>query len=273
MSKKIETYSTSLLMDMLEQRYSNDAYAFFKEVPNSTGFSRRTTRYADALAMGLWPSRGIDLLGFEIKASRSDWLKELKCPEKADSIGKYCNRWFIVAPGEVVPAHELPDSWGLLVPRGRKLVIKKQAQRNKYIVPMDKLFIASLFRAFTRQIASKYVLASSIEGQLEAEFRRGREAGARRSACTLDRLKKDKQELEQAIKAFQEASGVDINRRQWNGWNGRRLGEAVKVVMGGGIKSIRRELTNLQGRIWKIKETVDKALEAMPEKEDGHDDV
>ena len=33
-------------------------------------------RYADAIAMNLWPSRGLAVHGFEIKISRGDWQRE-----------------------------------------------------------------------------------------------------------------------------------------------------------------------------------------------------
>jgi hypothetical protein len=35
-------------------------------------------RHADVVVMGLWPSRGLKLMGFEIKAGRGDWLGELR---------------------------------------------------------------------------------------------------------------------------------------------------------------------------------------------------
>jgi len=50
----------------------------------------------------LWPSRGLHLMGFEIKAGRGDWLRELKDPGKAEGIAAYCDQWWVVAPAEVI---------------------------------------------------------------------------------------------------------------------------------------------------------------------------
>src|SRR5438876_1169784 len=80
---------------------------------------------ADALAMSLWPSRGLELHGFEIKASRADWRTELRNPETADEIATRCDRWWIVAgSADIVTDGELPPTWGLLVPLGSALVAK-----------------------------------------------------------------------------------------------------------------------------------------------------
>lgn len=64
----------------LRERYPAPEYAFFTEVPDEVGFGNRM----DALAMAMWRSRGLEIHGFEIKCSRSDWLREKKRPHKAD---------------------------------------------------------------------------------------------------------------------------------------------------------------------------------------------
>lgn len=80
----------------LRARFALPEYALMFEVRSGTGHSSQV-RYADAMALGLWPSRGLELTGFEIKVSRSDWLRELKEPQKADRIGRFCDRWYVVA--------------------------------------------------------------------------------------------------------------------------------------------------------------------------------
>ena len=62
-------------MALLALRYAPPAYAFFEEVRAQTGYAAGGS--ADGLALSLWPSRGIELHGFEVKVSRSDWLREL----------------------------------------------------------------------------------------------------------------------------------------------------------------------------------------------------
>lgn len=64
-----------------------------------------------------------EILGFEVKVSRSDWLSELKKPEKADSLARYCDRWYLViSDPKIVKDGELPPTWGLLCRKGDRLV-------------------------------------------------------------------------------------------------------------------------------------------------------
>ena len=94
-AKKAQQYSAHELADRLAKKYAAPQYAFLEQVRNGTGgFANRS---ADAMALSLWPSRGLMLDGFEIKGYRTDWLRELKNPAKAEELAVYCNRWWIVA--------------------------------------------------------------------------------------------------------------------------------------------------------------------------------
>ncbi|MFI0453708.1 hypothetical protein [Actinomadura sp. 6N118] len=79
-------------------------------------------RRCDLLRIGVWPSRGQHIDVHEIKASRSDWRRELNDPGKADAWWPYCHRFWIVAPLGLIRVDELPDGWGLMAPpaRGRR---------------------------------------------------------------------------------------------------------------------------------------------------------
>lgn len=77
---------------------------------------------ADFIAQDCW--RGRDewpLLGFEVKCSRSDWLRELGKPHKAEMWMRYCTRWYVVtsAPDMV---KGLPTGWGHITVQGSRLV-------------------------------------------------------------------------------------------------------------------------------------------------------
>lgn len=103
----------------LIKRYPSGEYAYFSQVRNGTGFSAET-RTADAMVLSLWPSRGLELYGFEIKVRRSDWLSELKNPKKADELSQYCDYWYIVTPSGIVEIGELPATWGLMEWNGKR---------------------------------------------------------------------------------------------------------------------------------------------------------
>lgn len=95
-------WSEAQLFQLLRGRYPAESYALFSQVRNSIGFVRHA-RYADALALGLWQSRGLLLYGFEIKSTRSDWLRELKDPEKQElGVLQYCDHWYLVTDEKVV---------------------------------------------------------------------------------------------------------------------------------------------------------------------------
>ena len=68
------------IKNLLQNKYDGGSmasqYAFMTEVRDATGAMGQ--RYADAITMCLWPSQGLEIIGFEIKVARSDWLNELK---------------------------------------------------------------------------------------------------------------------------------------------------------------------------------------------------
>lgn len=83
----------------------------------------------DAIAIGFTSASGRLMIGHEVKATRSDWLRELAKNGKADTWADECHSWYVVAPPGVVLQRELPADWGLMQPavRGKKLTIVKQA--------------------------------------------------------------------------------------------------------------------------------------------------
>jgi hypothetical protein len=88
-----------------------------------------TPYYEDDLV----PSSGHVVHGFEVKVSRSDWLTELKDPEKAEAFKPYCDHWWLVTPTADIVRGDLPEGWGHLVTSTREggsfLRIRKSAPR------------------------------------------------------------------------------------------------------------------------------------------------
>jgi hypothetical protein len=93
-----------------------------------------TERRLDLLRIGMWPSRGQHIIGHEVKVSRSDWLRELKEPAKADAWWAHLHEFWVAAPTGIVRPDELPDGWGLMTPptraRGRRFRVVVQAARK-----------------------------------------------------------------------------------------------------------------------------------------------
>ena len=140
--------SADAVLGALRQRYEAPAWALFGNVANATGFG--ANRWADAIAMSVWPSRGLMILGFEIKVTRSDLLRELKDPKKADEVGQYCDFWWVASgSAELAKPEELPPAWGLLAPvttrAGVTMRVIKEAGRLKPKA-LDRSFVAAILR-------------------------------------------------------------------------------------------------------------------------------
>jgi hypothetical protein len=112
-----KTLTEAVVTGLLRERHENAGngggeWAFMAQVRNAAGFD--ASRTLDALAMHLWPSRGLVLHAFEIKVSRSDFLREIKDPAKAEDACRLVEFFWIVAPKGVVRQGELPPTWGLI---------------------------------------------------------------------------------------------------------------------------------------------------------------
>lgn len=143
-SKKPLRLSSSDIRLGMSKRWAAPEYAIMWEVSNATGGGAK--RYADAVIMSLWPSRGLELHGVEIKISRSDWKREAADPRKAEAIARFCDRWYVhTAPGVVDDLSDLPPAWGLREFDGKSWKTIREASKNEP-EPMSRSFLAALLR-------------------------------------------------------------------------------------------------------------------------------
>jgi hypothetical protein len=229
------------LDERLRVKYPSPEYAYFSAVRNGTGFVRHTVRTIDGMAIGLWPSRGLELIGFELKSSRGDWLREKKDPAKAHDMAKYCDRWYLVAGrDDIVLAGELPIKWGLIVPhqKGLKIVTEAPVLESS---AWDRLFLASLVRS----ISENYIHRSEIQEALKkaADDEKGRRQ------YELDRLK-------EKVEEFEKASGIKIS----DAWDAGYIGEAVKFLRDHGLDFHIAGLKSLRDNAKRVYESVEYAL-------------
>lgn len=139
-------WTERMVLDLIHDRYSKvnpgngPRYVVAEHVRNQCGFGGTAAseylgreprlRSADALVVDLWPSSGHLIHGFEVKVSRSDWLTELKDPEKAEAFKPYCDHWWLVVPDVEIVRSDLPLGWGLLaVGRDGRLRQRKAAPK------------------------------------------------------------------------------------------------------------------------------------------------
>lgn len=186
------------------------------QVRNATGYNR-VTRTADALAMSLWPSRGLHLHGFEIKVSRHDWLRELKNPEKAEEIAQYCHFWWVVAPDGVVPAEEVPANWGLLALKAGKFHIQKQAvftEAKSMTWPM----LASIFRNINTSMTPTSMVDQVVNDRVNEARTRIEDRKDQEHKYHLQKL--------ETYQEFEKLSGIEM--RTWDKGN---VANAVKAIL------------------------------------------
>jgi hypothetical protein len=223
--------------DALRSHYDANAYLVLPQVRNATGAARPVTRTADAIVVSLWPSRGLGAFGFEFKASRSDLLRELKEPAKANEIGRFCQEWWLcVGPDCTVNTGDLiPAAWGLMLVSndGKVKVVKRAVHREPE--PPTWAFVAAVLRAAKDCVTDEADVLRRISHAVNQAH--DGEAERRRQAVERERkawqTKAEEHALE--VKAFEEASGVS-----WHSWAGRdkaKLGEAVRFVLEGGLAS------------------------------------
>lgn len=192
----------------LAKRHPAPEWAFFPQLRNGTGFAQ-LPRTADAVAMNCYPSRGLEVHGFEVKTSRNDFLNELKNPDKAESIAKYCDRWWlVVSDPTIVKTGELPATWGQLSMHGGVLRIDAPALPLTPI-PLDRLFVASLLRN----------QAYCPDEEVKKQYAEGMEYGKKCVGGDYKRLREE-------VDKFEAVSGVKIADR----WSLGNVALAVKAL-------------------------------------------
>jgi hypothetical protein len=235
----------------LAARYVGDAWGFLTHVRSETGFGRAgaAVRTADAIAMGLWPSRGLELHGHEIKVARSDWLRELRAGAKAEEIARYCDRWWIVTtPGVVADVDgELPANWGLMELVGCRVKVRVKAPKLDP-EPMSRAFMASLFRCL-HEVASP---AAAVEAGHARGFKDGQVA----MEDALRWIRDENDRLKSQLAAFEAASGVRID--QWGDM--AAVGVAVKQVLSGEGGRARGRLILLRDQAMRVARELDVAI-------------
>lgn len=244
-TKPAQRVTASDLEALIRARYPANEYAMFLNVPDSTGARER--RRADAVAINLWPSRGLELEGFEIKVDRRDWLRELKDPAKADVVCRYCHRWWIVAPEGVVADGELPKTWGLLVPgrKGLKVVVVAPALTPD---PPTLAFFASLCRAAQATLTDNAQIDEAYQrGRREGHdsaYKLGKEHAEYSSRRTLDSLTRERDDARATITEFTEAVGIGIHKV-----NAAAIGRAVRLVLDGDMPRYATQLEQMRGTL------------------------
>ena len=242
----------------LKVQFPTPAYCVLEQVADGTG--AKQYRWADAVAMSVWPSRGYTLHGIEVKVNRYDWLHEIQQPKKSAAVQKFCNHWWIAVSDEkIVQPGELPSTWGLMILNGKKMKVVTPAPLLEP-EPWNVEFVASVFRNMAKASTVE------IEDAVNKAYAKGREDGSEQSSR---HIRSRMEELEKSIKEFEEKSGVKIDR-----WCGGIVGEAVNTLirMKSRIDDVRRAADNcgeIHAALKQIVSLADLEDSMRPEKLEG----
>ncbi len=213
--------TSALIRQAISKRWAPPEYAVMWEVGRATGAVSHQ-RYADAVIMSIWPSRGLELHGVEIKVSRSDWRREAADPAKAEAIAAYCDRWWVfTGPGVIQDTSELPPMWGAREFDGKSWRTIKEAERTEAKV-CDRAFLASLLRRADGE--SRWQIEQQARDIAAAAVKAADEHIERE----IGRRSKDSEKLRTQIADFEEASGLSF--RDFMLGDAKAVGAMVKAV-------------------------------------------
>ena len=258
--KRAAAEITNAIYDALRVKFcERNGYVLVEELEPSGLFRR-----FDALAVGLWPSRGCLLIGVEVKATLEDLYRELSMPAKADGLYRRCDLWYLAVPKELEDEAlaKAPEPWGIYVLRGTKTLRElRKAQRHEAIV--DRFLLSSVLRrreasdsaALARQLAERY-----SDGYKARQEEEGRQLADAQSA---------REELSREVAAFEHASGLTLQR--WGSavvGEGQKLGQAVRALQNGavdgaleGVRRTERELGKCLRELGRAREVLERAKE------------
>lgn len=253
----------------LKRRYPAPQYAVLPGVHDATGW-KGGKQQLDAVVMSLWPSRGLTLYAVEIKVHRSDWLRELKQPEKQERLFQFFDG-FLVAVGDanIVKSDELPRGWGLLVPHGKSMRVEVEPKHHKN-KPITREFLAAILRRAAEVMVSPE-LEQRVRAELEEKYKKTEEEW---SATADEALRLENAELKRLYEQTRPIREA-LNLTQWTDARKiRSICDLIRTFQRHGIDnpvaSIRDRLRYARNNFEGILTNFDAAITALDEYEQKH---
>lgn len=245
----------------LSKKFCAPEYALFFEVGDATG--GRARRWADAVAMGLWPSRGLSLSGFEIKVSRQDWVKEMRQPAKAEAIAQYCSQWWMVTAPGLIKDGELPELWGHfeLHPNGLRVI--KPAPITE-AVPISREFLAALLRRASE--LDRKIERETIEKAIARDEDTTKQRIENEVEFRVRRAEEKAKDAHEKLQAIYDACGLEPHEvsRMFGGDNFAR---AVGMVHRLGVAQTYGGLADLAKKVRPLADSIDTFMAAISDNE------
>lgn len=250
------------VLDILKRHFPENEYAILPEVRNAAG--HQSSRSADYVLMNMWPSRGLAVHGIEMKSGRGDWLKEIKSPEKAEAIFKYCDYWWLLTTNDnVAKIDEIPDTWGWKHISNGKIRTIKEAPKLKP-APLERGIIASMIRRASDK--TNYIHSDSIQDHIKRES----EAQVRIQNRNYERMQKEYDDLKNIVSEFEKHSGIRIlNRFMWGSATLKNIGKAVDVVAKHDVSKVVDQIDKMKEQLKIIHDNLENELEYLQSLEDN----
>ena len=137
--------NTTTILEAIRKRHPDYSWAFFVEMRIGTGYGKDAQQRLDAWTIHLWPSKFLFRVTYEIKASRSDFLNEIKQPLKRRAGLLLSNEFYFATPVGLVKEGELPIETGLIEVSDAGAKVRVAAPYRDTGAPSWR-FVASLAR-------------------------------------------------------------------------------------------------------------------------------
>lgn len=247
------------IKDALHARYNKrsqgregERYVCLEEARSGAGFQGNRGQ-CDFLAINTWRSRGMELIGHEVKVSRSDWKAELADPSKAERFARFCRRWYVAAPSALASdiKHELPPAWGLLSisDNGRATETSKPQARDPQDVPVWWWvgWLAQIDRQHKRRIPQL------VRDGMADDRERIRKQAEQDARLRAERAAEQQGRIRANVDDIREQTGVDL--RHARPYELARLRDAWTLM---------REIPNLGGLVSNLRKAADALESAHP---------
>ena len=146
------------IKDALYIKYNDPMhYIAIAEFRPGTGYGINADRFIDFYVIDCYS--GCGATAFEIKVSRSDFLLELKKPEKRRLSLHFSNQFFFVAPKGIIKPNELPPECGLVEATEDTSGITTKETRpalHRDTARPTWRFVAAISRTLRRSCAEQY---------------------------------------------------------------------------------------------------------------------
>lgn len=252
--KKAEPLTTGAVLDLIEARFSERGeHVVLFDVPNVVGMQQ--SRRCDAIAIGMWKRSGYLIHGFEVKVSRSDWLREVKDTTKADPFIPHVDRWWLVTGDiDIARPAEIPEYWGWMNASKTGLRVQRPPKPLNTEPHADTIARAWAYALIQRAEKRSTDQLERHRAEIEKQVtQRLEDDYARRSK---DHWQRNFEKLQEQVQGFEAASGMALT--DWTLGGVGTVGKLAKLIRHWNFTGYKNVATTLKRHIEDLKDLQDR---------------